>query len=157
MGEDQLMMSQFSVFVVTARRGTTVPNYVLYDVLNLLFLKFDASIVTAPNQWLFNNIILVTYAVQLRTVIVGNDCQLIREGKRRQIFYSFAFLFLWLALAQTVSRRPVTVEVRVWSQASPCGISWWTAWYWDGTYMYVQLYPMKQTEIKSTSPVTGRA
>jgi len=48
MGEDQLMMSQFSVFVVTARRGTTVPNYVLYDVLNLLVLKFDASVVTAP-------------------------------------------------------------------------------------------------------------
>jgi len=44
------MMSQFSVFVVTALRGTTVPNYVLYDVLNLLVLKFDAPVVTAPNK-----------------------------------------------------------------------------------------------------------
>jgi hypothetical protein len=49
MGEDQLMMSQFSVFVVTARKDTTAPNYVLYDVLNLLVLKFDALLDTAPN------------------------------------------------------------------------------------------------------------
>lgn len=150
------MMSQFSVFVVTALRGTTVPNYVLYDVLNLLVLKFDAPVVTAPNKWLFNNIILITDAVQLRTAIVENYFLLIREGKRRQIFCSFFFL-LWLALAQTVSCQPVTVEVRVWSQASPCGNSGGQPDTGTVLNVYVQFYSMKQTEIKSISPVAGRA
>jgi hypothetical protein len=49
--------------------------------------------------------------------------------------------FVSCAMAQAVSRRPLTPEVRVHTRDSPCVIFWCTKWHWDGVHSELFGFP----------------
>jgi len=55
-------------------------------------------------------------------------------GEARQLAATLGYVSIMGSTTKVFSCWPLTLEVRVWSQPSPCGIMCWTKWHWDNRF-----------------------